>query len=43
MKGKRNENQSVVNGRVDPETERLELPKESMTTTGIGGWKSYIF
>jgi hypothetical protein len=35
--------QSVVDGRVDPETERLELPKESMTTTGIGGWKSYIF
>lgn len=35
--------QSVVQGRVDPKTERLELPKESMTTTGIGGWNSYIF
>lgn len=35
--------QSVVNGRVDPETDRLELPKETITTTGIGGWNSYIF
>lgn len=35
--------QAVVNGRVDPETDRLELPKETMTTTGIGGWSLYIF
>lgn len=35
--------QAVVNGHVDPETDRLVIPKDRMTTTGIGGWNSYIF
>jgi hypothetical protein len=35
--------QAIVSGHVDYEKGRLKMPKDIVTTTGVGGWCSYIF
>jgi hypothetical protein len=35
--------QAIVSGHVDYAEGRLKMPKDVVTTTGVGGWCSYIF